>query len=258
MKYAWIIVINLLMVSTVQAKIVTQAVEYKQDGSILEGYLAYDDGVTGIRPGVMVVHEWWGLNDYVKKRAEQVAALGYVAFACDLYGKGVVTRDPKEAAAHAGHLRGTPLMRQRAKAGLEVLAKHKLADSQRLAAMGYCLGGTTVLELAYSGADLQGVASFHGGLSLPKPEDKNIKAKILVLHGADDPMIKPEEIAAFQEAMRQAGTEWQMVLYGGAVHSFTNPDADKAGLKGAAYNAAADQRSWQQLKDFLAEIFSLK
>ncbi|MBM4275502.1 MAG: dienelactone hydrolase family protein [Deltaproteobacteria bacterium] len=246
----------LVMAFSAQAKMVTQAVEYQQDGTVLEGHLAYDDAFKGKRPGVMVVHEFWGLNDYAKKRAEQVAALGYVAFACDLYGKGVVTKDPKEAAGHAAHLRGTPLLRQRARAGLDVLAKHKLVDPPHLAALGYCLGGTTVLELGYSGAGLKGVASFHGGLSVPKPEDKAIKAKILVMHGADDPLIKSEEIAAFQEAMRKTGADWQMIYYGGAVHSFTNPDADKAGVKGVAYNAAADRRSWQHLKDFLKELFS--
>ena len=257
MKTFLVLLLAFLMAAPSQAKMVTHPVEYKQDGTVLQGYLAYDDAISGKRPGVLVVHEWWGLNDYVKKRAEQVAALGYVAFACDLYGKGVVTKDPKEAAGHAGHLRGQPLMRERAKAGLEVLAKHKFTDPQRLAAMGYCLGGTTVLELAYSGADVKGVASFHGGLHLPQPQDpRPIKAKILVLHGADDPRIKPEEIAAFQEAMRQAQADWQMIYYGGAVHSFTNPGADAFKMKGIGYSASADQRSWQHLKDFLQEIFA--
>jgi dienelactone hydrolase len=147
-------------------------------------------------------------------------------------------------------------MRERAKAGLEVLRKHNLVDSQRLAAIGFCFGGTTVLELAYSGADVKGVASFHGGLTAPKPEEmKNLKAKILILHGADDPHVKPEEIKAFQEAMRQAGADWQMIYYGGAVHSFANPKAGSDKSKGLAYDPKAAARSWQHLQLFLQEIF---
>lgn len=246
-----------LMATGAQAAIRTEKVVYRQGDTELVGFLAYDDAVTGRRPGVLVAPEWWGLNDYAKRRAEQLASLGYVAFAIDMYGKGKTTADPKEAGRLAGTFRSDrQLMRARATAGLDVLKGRPQADPARLAAIGYCFGGTVVLELARSGADLKGVVSFHGGLATPNPADaKNIKGKVLVLHGADDTFESPAEIAAFQEEMRQARVDWQMVFYGGAVHSFTNPDADKAGIKGVAYNEAADRRSWRAMQDFLAEIF---
>jgi dienelactone hydrolase len=257
MKIILTAILVLMTVTAGHGKIVTQPLQYQQNDTVLEGYLAYDDAVSGKRPGVLVVHEWWGLNEFAKKRAEKVAELGYVALAVDMYGKGKVTQKPEEARRLASHVKSTPLMRARAKAGLEVLAKHKLVDPQRLAAMGFCFGGTTVLELAYSGVDVRGVVSFHGGLTVPKPEEmKNIKASLLVLHGANDPHIKPEAIEAFQEAMRQAGADWQMVFYGNAVHSFTNPTAGSDTSKGVAYDAKAAARSWKYLQIFLEEIFS--
>jgi dienelactone hydrolase len=239
-------------------KIVTESVPYKQDNTILEGYLAYDDAAKGKRPGVLVVHEWWGLNNFAKKTAERLAKLGYVAFAVDMYGKGKVTKNPDEARVWATEVRGnTPLMRARAQAGLKVLAQNKLVDPHRLAAIGFCFGGTTVLELAYSGADLRGVVSFHGGLTAPKPEDlNNIKASILVLHGADDTHVSPEDIAAFQEGMRKAKADWQMVLFGGSVHSFTNPEATGLNIPGVAYNAKAAARSFKYMELFFHEIFA--
>jgi dienelactone hydrolase len=244
--------------ATGYGKIVTQAVEYKQDDTVLEGYLAYDDAAKGKRPGVLVVHEWWGLNKFAKQAAERVARLGYVAFAVDMYGKGKVTQNPDEARAWATEVRGnTPLLRERARAGLAVLAQNKLVDPQRLAAMGFCFGGTTVLELAYSGADVRGVVSFHGGLTAPRPEDlKNIKASFLVLHGADDTHATPADIAAFQEGMRKAKADWQMVLFGGAVHSFTNPEATGLHMPGVAYDAKAAARSFKYMEIFFQEIFA--
>lgn len=246
-----------LLAGTAQAAVRTEKIEYRQGDVALEGYLAYDDSVAGKRPGVVVVHEWWGLNDYAKRRAEQLARLGYVAFAVNMYGKGRVTTDPKEAGALATPFRkDRGLMRARAAAGLEVLKKRPQIDPDRIAAIGYCFGGTVVLEMARSGAPLAGVVSFHGGLATPDPADaKNIKGKVLVLHGADDTFESPAEIAAFQEEMRQAHVDWEMNYYGGAVHAFTNPDAGKAGIKGVAYNEAADRRSWQAMRDFFDEIF---
>ncbi len=246
-----------LMATGAQAAIRAEKVVYRQGDAELAGFLAYDDAVKGRRPGVLVAPEWWGVNDYAKRRAEQLARLGYVAFALDMYGKGKTTTDPKEAGQLAGRFRSDrQLMRARAAAGLDVLKGRPQVDPARLAAIGYCFGGTVVLELARSGANLKGVVSFHGGLATPNPADaKNIKGKVLVLHGADDTFESPAEIAAFQEEMRQAHVDWQMVFYGGAVHSFTNPDADKAGIKGVAYNEAADRRSWQAMQDFFAEIF---
>jgi dienelactone hydrolase len=255
MKYILGLLSCLTLAVPVQAKIVSQPVEYTNEGTALEGYLAYDDAVAEKRPGVLVVHEWWGLNDYVKMRIHKLAELGYVAFALDMYGKGIFTSDPKQASELAGHLRGTPLLRQRARAGLEILKQNERVDPTKIAAIGYCFGGTTVLELAYSGADIAGVVSFHGGLTLPKPGD-TIKAKILVLHGADDGFASTQTINDFQDAMRKSGADWQMIFYGGAVHSFTNPAADQFGIKGVAYNKKADERSWKHMQMFLQEIFS--
>ncbi|MEW6003270.1 MAG: dienelactone hydrolase family protein [Nitrospirota bacterium] len=257
MKYLMIIMIALVWTVSAQAKLHTEAIEYKHDQTMLEGYLAYDDSMKGKRPGILVVHEWWGLNPYIKKRAEQLAELGYLAFAIDMYGKGVRAKDAREAASMSGiYLANRQLMRSRAEAGLEVLLKNELVDVKRIAAIGYCFGGTTVLELARGGADIAGVVSFHGGLDTPNPGDaRNIKGKILALHGADDPFVTVEQIAAFQDEMRKAGVDWQMVYYGGAVHSFTNPEADNYGIKGVAYNKKADRRSWEAMKIFFSERF---
>ncbi len=242
-------------VSVSGAEIRTEVVEYRHGDVVLEGYVAYDASEKGKLPGVLVVHEWMGHNPYVRMRAEKLAREGYVAFALDMYGKGVRAKDAKEAAALAGAYKGDrKLMRARAAAGLDVLARHPKVDPSRLAAIGYCFGGTTVLELARGGALLRGVVSFHGGLDTPSPEDaRNIRGKVLVLHGADDPFVKPAEVAAFQDEMRKAGVDWQFVAYGGAVHSFTNPDAGNDNSKGAAYNGKADRRSWEAMEDFLEE-----
>jgi dienelactone hydrolase len=238
------------------AELKTIVTEYKHGDTVLEGYLAYDDSVEGKRPGVIVVHEWWGINNYVRMRTEQLAKLGYIAFAIDMYGKGVRAKDAKEAGALSGtYTSDRQLMRSRASAGLEVLKNHSLTDPKRIAAIGYCFGGTTVLEMARGGAELAGVVSFHGGLATPNPGDaKNIKGKILVLHGADDPFVPPKQVMAFQDEMGNAGVDWQMVSYGGAVHSFTNPDSGNDPSKGAAYSEKADRRSFEAMKDFFAEI----
>jgi dienelactone hydrolase len=252
-----LLIASILLVSLpAQAVVVSRPVVYKQGDTVLQGYMAHDDAKAGKRPGILVVHEWWGLNDYVRTRVNKLAQLGYVAFALDMYGKDVWTTDPTKAEALMGHLMGSPLLRERANAGLEILRKNQLVDPKRIAAIGYCFGGTTVLELAYSGADLAGVASFHGGLTAPQPEDEGrIKAKILVLHGADDGFVSADKIAAFQDGMRKTGADWQMVYFGGAVHSFTNPGADKVGIKGIAYNKKADERSWSYMQVFFKEIF---
>ncbi len=251
------LIMAVLIATGAQAEVRTERIEYKHGDTLLEGFLAYDDTVTGKRPGVLVVHEWWGLNDYAKRRAEQLARLGYVAFCLDMYGKGKVTADPKVAGEWAGVFRNDrPLGRARAAAGLEVLKSRPQVDPARISAIGYCFGGTVVLEMARSGADLKGVVSFHGGLATPTPADaRNIKGKVLVLHGADDLFEQPSEIAAFQEEMRQASVDWQMVYYGSAVHSFTNPESGKAGIKGVGYNEAADRRSWLAMRNFFDEIF---
>jgi dienelactone hydrolase len=238
-----------------RAEVRTEVVEYRHGSVALEGYMAYDDMYSGKRPGILVVHEWQGHNPYVRKRAERLARLGYVAFALDMYGKGVVAKDAKEAAALSGIYKGDRnLMRARASAGLDVLRRHPMVDASRLAAIGYCFGGTTVLELARGGADLRAIVSFHGGLDTPTPEDaKNIRGKVLALHGGDDPFVPPAQVAAFQDEMRKGGADWQMVVYGGAVHSFTNPDSGNDNSKGLAYNEKADRRSWEAMKAFFLE-----
>jgi dienelactone hydrolase len=257
MKLLLIVLLPLLLTATAHAAVKTEVVEYKHGDKVLEGYLAYDDATKDKRPGVLIVHEWTGHNPYVRKRAEQLAKLGYVAFALDMYGKGVQAKDATEAAKMAGEFKNDrKLMRARAGAGLDVLRKNELVDTKRVAAIGYCFGGTTVLELARAGNDIAGVVSFHGDLASPKPEDaKNIKSKVLVLHGADDPFVKPEVVAAFEDEMRKAGVDWELVAYGNAVHSFTNPSAGNDPSKGAAYNEKADKRSWEYMKQFFAEIF---
>jgi dienelactone hydrolase len=260
MKFLLAVLACLLWATWANAALRTEPVVYKQGDAVLEGYLAYDDSFQGKRPGVLVAHEWWGHNAYARQRAEQLAGLGYVAFALDIYGKGVSAKDAQEAAAMAGRYKGDrALLRARAAAALDVLKKSPLVDPQRLAAIGYCFGGTTVLELARSGADLRGVVSFHGDLSSPSPADsRQIKAKVLALHGADDPFVPPAQVAAFEDEMRKGGVNWQLVVYGGAVHTFTNPAAGNDPSRGAAYNASADRRSWQAMKDFFAEIFATK
>ncbi|MBU4231240.1 MAG: dienelactone hydrolase family protein [Desulfobacterales bacterium] len=249
-----------LGLTAVEAKIVTQVVTYRQDRTVMRGFLAYDDGLKAKRPGVLVVHEWWGLNGFARERAVKLAGLGYVALAADMYGDGATTRDREEAGKLAGALRGNPdLLRARAQAAFKVLATDPRVDPKRLAAIGFCFGGTTVLELAYSGADLAGVVSFHGGLPRPQPGDlKRFKAKILVLHGADDPHVPAADITAFEQAMRQAGADWQMVFFGGAVHSFTNPAAGHNPAAGAAYDARAARRSWRCMQEFFREIWRVK
>jgi dienelactone hydrolase len=259
-KYSLAMILALTLATEVQARLVTKTVEYQQDGTVCKGYLAYDDALKGKRPGVLVVHEYWGLNDFARQKADQLAGLGYVALAADIYGQGLVTKDPKEAGRLAGELRGNkPLLRARAQAALKVLSETSVADPRRLAAIGFCFGGTTVLELAYSGADLKGVVSFHGGLTAPKAEElKSIRAALLVLHGADDPHVKAEDIAAFQEAMKQGGLDWQMVYFGGAVHAYMNPEAGSNKAAGVAYDARAARRSWIYMQDFFKEIFGVK
>jgi dienelactone hydrolase len=203
------------------------------------------------------VHEWTGLNAYAKRRAKQLAELGYIAFAVDMYGKGIRATDHEEAAKLSGVYRSDrQLMRRRILAGLEELKRHPLTDGTRLAAIGYCFGGMTVLELARSGADVVGVVSFHGGLSTPHPADAaQIKGQVLVLHGADDTFVTPEEVAAFESDMRQAGVRYRLITYPGAVHSFTVPEAGDDPSTGMAYNAEADTRSWEEMRAFLRDVF---
>jgi len=236
------------------AEIKTQTVNYRDGDTELEGYLAYGDSIVGKRPAVLVVHQWMGLSDYEKKRCEMLAKLGYVAFAVDVYGKGVRPTSVPEAGAQAGKYKNDrPLLRQRVNAGLDWLQKQDRVDTKRIAAIGYCFGGTAVIELARSGADVAAVVSFHGGLDSPTPADgTNITCRVLALHGADDPFESAQDLAAFESEMREAKVDWQLIKYGGAVHSFTDWKASGA-IKGAQYNERADQRSWQAMLQMFDE-----
>jgi dienelactone hydrolase len=247
----------LIMGSSTMAGIKTETVDYKQGDVTLKGYIAYDDSTTGKRPGVLIVPEWWGLNDYAKSRAEQLAKLGYLAFAADMYGDGKNTADPKVAPALSGPImndRG--LMRARVNAAFDQLKGRAEVDPSKIAAIGYCFGGTSVLELARSGSPVLGVVCFHGGLATPNPDDaKNIKGRVLVLTGAADAFIPPAQRDAFAKEMADAKVNWEMDVYADAVHAFTNPHAGDFGLPNIAYNKQADERSFARMIAFFNEIF---
>ena len=253
-----VLLLTLLMPALVQAAIETRSVEYRQGNTRLVGYLAFPKDVTGPLPGILVVHEWMGLNDYAKHRADQLAELGYIAFAADIYGDGKIAANREEAGKLAGSYKNDrPLLRARVAAGLATLKAQPGVAGDKIAAIGYCFGRTAVLELARSGADIAGVVSFHGGLDTPTSQDaKNIRAKVLALHGADDPYVPADQVAAFENEMRQAGMDWQLIVYGGAVHGFTNPANGTDNSKGAAYNALADARSWVAMQQFFNELFA--
>jgi dienelactone hydrolase len=257
MKKLFLTILALAVATNLPAAIQTKTVEYKEGATTLEGVMIYDDAVKTPRPGVLIVHQWMGLTEYEKTRATMLAKLGYVAFCADIYGKGIHPKDTKEAGAEATKYKtDRALLRARVNAGLAEFKKSELVDPKRIAAIGYCFGGTTVLELARSGAELNGVVSFHGGLDSPTPADgKNIKCKVLACHGADDPFVPAKDLAAFESEMRDHKVDWQLISYGGAVHSFTQPMAGNDNSKGAAYNEAADRRSWEAMKQFLAELF---
>ena len=234
------------------------AVAYRQGTTELEGWLAIPKNEVAKKAAVLIVHDWTGVQDYSRKRAQQLAELGCVVLVADIYGKGIRPSNPKDAAVEAGKYKADrALFRTRLLAGLEELKKQPNVDPDRIAAIGYCFGGTGVLELARAGADVKGVVSFHGGLDSPNPADgKNIKTKVLILHGADDPYVPAEGIAAMTAEFNAAKVDWQMVSYSGAVHSFTNKGAGDAASKGAAYNASADARSWVAMKSFFNELFA--
>lgn len=240
------------------AGVVTKSIAYKDGDVELNGYLAYDETLSSLRPGVVVVPEWWGQNDYIKRRARELAQQGYVAFVADMYGDAKVTTDPKQAEQWATPFyKDRAAMRGRFDAALSVLQSQIQVDKSRIAAIGFCFGGTVALQAARGGADLKGVASFHGGLQFPDKPGA-VKAKILVMNGGADPMVPFADRQKFIEDMQTAKADLQFIEYGGALHAFTNPDADaiaKAGLKGVGYNKTAERRSFAQLKSFFEEIF---
>jgi dienelactone hydrolase len=240
-------VLVMSLAGAASAAVQTKEIEYEADGAKLKGVLAYDDSAKEKRPGVLVFHEWWGLNDYAKMRAKQLAELGYVAFAADMYGPGKVTEHPKEAAKLAQEVRmNQEVWLARAQAALKTLQAQEQVDPDRIGAIGYCFGGTTALVLAASGAPLKAVATFHAGLPpFTADQAKNIKARVLINHGADDSFVPKEAIDKFKAALDSAGVKYQFESFPGAVHSFTVKDAEKHEIKGMAYNEAADKKSWE-------------
>jgi dienelactone hydrolase len=256
----FILVLGMAGVSYGAPKIVGKSVDYTSQGVTFRGYLAYDENLKGKRPGVLVVHEWWGLNDYARKRAQMLAELGYTALAVDMYGDGKTAMHPDDAGKFSSELmKNFDVAKARFLTAMDFLKQQPTVDPTKIAAIGYCFGGGVVLNMARQGADLKGVASFHGSLNAVKSaEPWMVKAKVLVLHGAEDKFIKPEQIEAFKKEMSEATVDYTFISYPGAVHGFTSPDADALGKKfnmPIAYNADADKKSWEELKQFLKKIF---
>lgn len=256
MRLHVVMVLLLAWAGSAQAAVEGRLVEYKHGDAVLEGYLAYDAAAEGRRPGILVVHEWKGLNDYAKRRADQLAGLGYVAFAADMYGKGVRAKDHEEAGRLSGIYRNDRrLTRERIGAALDVLRAQPQVDPARVGAIGYCFGGMAALELARGGADVKGVVVFHSPLDTPVPAAPgSVKAKVLVLNGADDSFVSGG-MAGFEQEMKAAGVDYRLVQYPGAVHSYTVPEAGNDPSTGVAYNAEADRKSWEEMKRFFAELF---
>jgi dienelactone hydrolase len=231
-------------------------IEYRDGDILLEAYMAYDDSSSDQRPGVLISHAWGGRGEHEESKAERLAELGYVGFALDLYGKGVLGSDPKQnQALMQPLLDDREMLQRRMQLALGIIRKQKEVDSERVAAMGFCFGGLCVLDLARTGADILGAASFHGLFSAPgNTGDNKISAKVLVMHGWDDPMATPEQVLSLAEELTSMDADWQIHAYGNTMHAFTNPAADNADM-GTVYNEDADRRSWQSLQLFLAEIF---
>lgn len=237
------------------AAVRTKTIEYRDGGTTLKGVLAWDDATSGKRPGVLVVHEWWGLNDYAKSRASKLAEEGYVAFALDMYGDDKVTSHGNQAGEWMKAITSNiGAWRSRANAGLAVLKSQPQVDAGKVAAIGYCFGGATVMQMAYAGADVKAVVSFHGSLP-PAPDDvTSIKPRVLVAHGRDDAFIPAERVDAFQKGLDRVGADWEMTIYSGTRHAFTNPDAGSYGIENLAYNPVADERSWAAMMKLFGEV----
>lgn len=245
------------------SKIVGENVEYKADGTTLKGYIAYDDSIKGKRPGVLVVHEWWGLNDYAKKRADMLAGLGYTAMAVDMYGDGKNTKHAEDANQFMMEVMSNmEVAQKRFAAAMDVLKAQPTVGPNEIAAIGYCFGGGVVLYMASAGMDLDGVASFHGAVGAAgkaEPKPGSVKAKILVFTGDADPLVPQEQVDAFKKQMDEADADYEVVVYTGAKHSFTNPEAGEYGKSNdlpLEYNKEADKQSWAEMEKFLKEVFN--
>jgi len=259
-KQSWLSVAGLCVVVQLtvslpraRAEVQTKTIIYEHNSQKFHGFVAWDDATSDRRPGVLVVHEWWGLNDYARERAKQLAALGFVAFAADMYGDGKTVEHPKEAGEMATKVRANVAeWRARAAEALNVLRAQPSCDGERIAVIGYCFGGSTALQLAYSGADIDAVATFHAALPTPTADEaKQIKARVLINHGADDPFIPQAAINSFRQAFDQAQVGYEFVAYPGARHSFTVRSADAVGNPGMKYDEAADRQSWDKLQTLL-------
>lgn len=247
----------LLAYGSAAAEIVEETVDFEHDGAPHKGYLYYDDSHSDKRPGILVVHEWWGLNEYARERARQMAADGYVAFAMDMYGAGKVTEHPEQAKEWMTQTTGNVAdWQERAQLGIELLRNHEMTDANNIAAIGYCFGGATVMQLAYSGADIKGVVSLHGSLPPASADQaKAIKAAVLVEHGNDDPFIPEERVREFRAALAAAEVDYTFNGYDGALHGFTNPNASKYGIEALKYDADADRQSTENMREFFERIF---
>lgn len=235
---------------------VESAVEYQAGDVLCEGWHVHDDSIQGRRPAVLVVHQWTGVSSHEKERARMLAELGYNVLVADVYGKDIRPQPPAAGQEAGKYKKDRALLRERLKAALKVLSKDKRTDPARVACVGYCFGGLAAIELARSGAAVKGVVSFHGSLDSPAPDDgKNIKCRVLALHGADDPFVSAADLAAFEKEMKDHGVDYQLVQYPGAVHAFTQKGAGSDPSKGAAYNEAADKASWVEMKTFFKRLF---
>ncbi len=257
--FAAMLSLCVLSIGVLQAEINGTEVEYSAEGTTLKGYLAYDDAVKEKRPGILVVHEWWGHNSYARKRAEMLAELGYIALAIDMYGDGKTANHPQDAGKFASEtMRNLPAMKARFSAAMGILKKNKLVDAKRIAAIGYCFGGGVVLAMAREGINLNAVVCFHGSLSTESPAEKGkVKAKILVCTGEEDKFISAEDIEIFKAEMKSGRVDCKVITYPGATHSFTNPAATELGEKfnmPIAYNKAADKKSWEDMKEFFKRV----
>lgn len=263
MRTILILWLVLSMITLASSKIVGSDVQYTAGGVTMKGYIVYDDSVHGKRPGIIVVHEWWGYNDYARKRATMLAELGYTAMAIDMYGDGKQATHPDDAGKFAGEvMKNMPVAKDRFLAALAILKQNETVDSTQMGAIGYCFGGGVILNMARMGVDLKGVVSFHGSLGAAVPAKKgDIKPKILVCHGAADEFASKDDIASFKKEMKDAGADMTFKSYPGAKHAFTNPDATEYGKKfklPLAYNAKADKNSWNDMKDFFRKVLVTK
>ncbi|PKD44002.1 dienelactone hydrolase family protein [Rhodohalobacter barkolensis] len=239
--------------------VVGEEVSYSAGDLTMNGYIAYDDNLEGERPGILVVHEWWGHDEHARNSAEKLAELGYVALAVDMYGDGRMADHPEDAMQFSGEVMGNfENANERFTAAMETLRNHSMVNGEQIGAIGYCFGGSVILAMAHSGADLDGIVAFHAGLQLPIMPEEEIDTEILILNGADDPMVSEEDIENLTSAYDELGTSYEFVSYDGATHAYTNPAADSLGQEfdlPLAYNADVDEQSWERMKQFFDELF---